>query len=89
MNIPFFIHAPNVAGEVVEQVGGQVDMLPTVLNLLGITEKGSELIIFGSDLLNVTTNIVGARYYLPTGSFLMMRYSLFQAKALRMGRQYH
>ncbi|MCM3633786.1 LTA synthase family protein [Paenibacillus camelliae] len=69
MNIPFFIHAPNVAGEVVEQVGGQVDMLPTVLNLLGITEKGSELIIFGSDLLNVTTNIVGARYYLPTGSF--------------------
>lgn len=44
-------------------------MLPTVLNLLGITEQGTELIMFGSDLLNTITNIVGVRYYLPTGSF--------------------
>lgn len=69
MNIPFFIHAPGMEGEVVEQVGGQIDMLPTVLNLLGITEEGSDLILFGSDLLNAMTNVVGARYYLPTGSF--------------------
>jgi len=69
MNIPFFIHVPDTTGEVVEQVGGQIDMLPTVLNLLGITEEGSDLILFGSDLLNAMTNIVGARYYLPTGSF--------------------
>jgi len=69
MNIPFFIHAPGLEGEVMEQVGGQIDMMPTVLNLLGITEEGSDLILFGSDLFNAMTNIVGARYYLPTGSF--------------------
>jgi len=69
MNIPLFIKAPGIEGERIEQVGGQIDMLPTVLNLLGITEQGTELIMFGSDLLNTITNIVGVRYYLPTGSF--------------------
>ncbi|MFC6333623.1 LTA synthase family protein [Paenibacillus septentrionalis] len=69
MNIPLFIKAPGIEGERIEQVGGQIDMMPTVLNLLGITEQGTELVMFGSDLLNTITNIVGVRYYLPTGSF--------------------
>lgn len=69
MNVPFIVKVPGVAGERVEQVGGQIDMLPTLLNVLGISEPNSELILFGSDLLNAMTNIVGVRYYLPTGSF--------------------
>lgn len=69
MNIPFIVAVPGVEGEEIDQVGGQLDMLPTVLNLLGIDEKESELMLFGSDLLNISTNTIGVRYYLPTGSF--------------------
>lgn len=69
MNIPFIISVPDTAGEVVEQVGGQIDMLPTILNLLGIDESQSELMLFGSDLLNTDSNTIGVRYYLPKGSF--------------------
>ncbi|MFC6648870.1 LTA synthase family protein [Paenibacillus rhizoplanae] len=38
-NIPLIIHAPGMKqGQVVEQTGGQLDVLPTVANLLGIAE---------------------------------------------------
>jgi lipoteichoic acid synthase len=69
MNVPFIVAVPDVPGDTIDQVGGQLDMLPTILNLLGISEEQSELILFGSDMLNVETNTIGARYYLPTGSF--------------------
>lgn len=68
-NIPLFIHVPGVKGEIKEQVGGQVDIMPTLANLLGIDFNKRGYIAFGHDLLNVEYNVIGMRYYLPTGSF--------------------
>ncbi|MBW4838450.1 MAG: LTA synthase family protein [Paenibacillaceae bacterium] len=70
MNIPMLIHAPGVdTPAVMNNVGGQVDILPTVANLFGI--KLDNHIHFGEDILNQTTyNLLPQRYYLPSGSFL-------------------
>ncbi|WP_238652241.1 LTA synthase family protein [Paenibacillus piscarius] len=69
-NIPLIIHVPGMnQGQVVERTGGQLDVLPTVANLLGISLKQEGFTAFGHDLLNIDRNVVGMRYYLPTGSF--------------------
>ncbi len=69
-NIPLIIHVPGESPrKVIETVGGQVDIVPTVSNLLGISLKEENYTVFGRDLLNVATNVIGMRYYLPTGSF--------------------
>lgn len=69
-NIPLIIHIPSVtsSGQVINQVGGQVDFMPTMANLLGIS-LGNH-IHFGQDLLYNQSNLLGERYYLPYGSFL-------------------
>ncbi|MDP4086198.1 MAG: LTA synthase family protein [Bacillota bacterium] len=48
--VPLFIHVPNVKGGVQHQYGGEVDVRPTLLHLLGIDTK--DYIEFGSDLLS-------------------------------------
>jgi lipoteichoic acid synthase len=48
--VPLFIHIPGVEGGVQKQFGGQVDVRPTVLHLLGIDTK--DYLEFGSDLLS-------------------------------------
>jgi lipoteichoic acid synthase len=48
--VPLFIHVPGVQGGVQHQVGGEVDVRPTLLHLLGIDTK--KYIEFGSDLLS-------------------------------------
>jgi lipoteichoic acid synthase len=69
-NIPLFIHVPNLNnGKVISQVGGQLDIMPTVANLLGISLKNQNFVHFGQDLMNITKNAFGMRYYMPTGSF--------------------
>lgn len=68
-NIPLIVHVPGAEGKVVDQVGGQVDIMPTVSNLLGISLWDEGFTAFGQDLLNIDRNVVGMRYYLPTGSF--------------------
>ncbi|RAP78719.1 LTA synthase family protein [Paenibacillus montanisoli] len=69
-NIPLIIRTPGeTQGKVVERVGGQLDILPTVANLLGISLKDEGFTAFGHDLLNIDRNVLGTRYYLPTGSF--------------------
>lgn len=69
-NIPFIIHIPGEShGKVIERTGGQLDMMPTLANLLGISLKDAQFTAFGQDLLNIDHNVVGMRYYLPTGSF--------------------
>lgn len=68
-NIPLFVHVPGTEGKVVDQVGGQVDIMPTVSNLLGVSLKDEGYTAFGQDLLNTSHNVIGMRYYLPTGSF--------------------
>ncbi|AJS61599.1 sulfatase [Paenibacillus sp. IHBB 10380] len=68
-NIPLMIHVPNQKGQVVELTGGQLDIMPTISNLLGISLKKEQYTAFGRDLLNTDNNVFGMRYYLPTGSF--------------------
>jgi lipoteichoic acid synthase len=48
--VPLFIHVPGVKGGVQHQIGGEVDVRPTLLHLLGIDTK--KYIEFGSDLLS-------------------------------------
>ncbi|WP_434751480.1 LTA synthase family protein [Paenibacillus amylolyticus] len=70
-NIPLMIHTPKqTRGQVVEQPGGQLDILPTVMNLMGVSLQQEKFTAFGHDLLNMDRNAFGIRYYLPTGSFV-------------------
>ncbi len=48
--VPFMIHIPGVEGREISTVGGQIDVRPTLLHLLGIDTKGD--IQFGQDLLS-------------------------------------
>lgn len=69
LNIPLLIVAPGITeSKEMPQTGGQVDIFPTLANLLGISLKGH--IHFGQDLLNETDNLLPERYYLPSGSFV-------------------
>ncbi|WP_106767684.1 LTA synthase family protein [Paenibacillus faecalis] len=69
-NVPFIIHVPGMEeGKTIEQVGGQIDMLPTIANIMGISMKDEQFTAMGQDLLNIDRNVIGMRYYLPTGSF--------------------
>jgi len=68
-NIPFLVHVPGVEGKTMEGVAGQVDMMPTVANLMGISLKEEGHTVFGQDLLNAQKNVIGMRYYMPTGTF--------------------
>lgn len=69
LNIPLFVVAPGITEpKVLSQTGGQVDLFPTIANLLGISLK--DHIHFGQDLLNTSSNLLPQRYYLPSGSFV-------------------
>ncbi|MDQ0257311.1 phosphoglycerol transferase MdoB-like AlkP superfamily enzyme [Evansella vedderi] len=46
--VPLIIHIPGVEGKILNTISGQVDVMPTLLNLLGIPE--GEHIMFGNDL---------------------------------------
>jgi len=69
-NIPLIVHVPGMEqGKVVERTGGQLDILPTIANLLGVSLREEGYTAFGHDLLNIDRNVLGMRYYLPSGSF--------------------
>lgn len=68
-NIPLIIHgSSNPEPQVLEQVGGEIDILPTAAGLLGISLENH--LHFGQNLLTETYNILPQRYYLPSGSFI-------------------
>ncbi|WP_071461289.1 LTA synthase family protein [Bacillus massilinigeriensis] len=48
--VPLFIHIPGVEGGTMHQYGGQIDLLPTLMHLLGIDTK--DYVQFGTDLLS-------------------------------------
>ena len=48
--VPLYIHVPGMQGGVNHAYGGQTDLLPTLLHLLGIDSKN--MVQFGSDLLS-------------------------------------
>lgn len=48
--VPLFIHVPGMEGGINHTYGGQIDLLPTVMHLLGVDTK--RYIQFGTDLLS-------------------------------------
>ncbi|QCT02860.1 arylsulfatase [Paenibacillus algicola] len=71
LNVPLVIRIPGQqGGKTIERTGGQIDILPTVANIMGISLEKEGFTAFGQDLLNIDHNVTGMRYYLPTGSFL-------------------
>lgn len=70
MNIPLLIHIPGT--EVTETsniVGGQIDIMPTIENLMAIDHEGSYQL--GQDLLNpIREGIVASQTYMLKGSFI-------------------
>jgi lipoteichoic acid synthase len=48
--VPFIVHIPGEEGKTISTVGGQIDIKPTILHLLGIDTKND--IDFGSDLFS-------------------------------------
>ena len=54
--VPLFIHVPGMEGGINHTYGGQIDLLPTILHLLGIDTQN--FIHFGSDLLSEEHNEV-------------------------------
>lgn len=68
LNVPLMITlGDEQLSETNETIGGQVDILPTVSNLLGLSLD--DFIHFGQDLINYPDNLFGMRYYMPVGSF--------------------
>ena len=68
INVPLIIRVPGINPNVVRNVGGQVDIFQTVANLLGI--HVDDYLLFGQDILNHDSNILGFRYYYPEGTFI-------------------
>jgi lipoteichoic acid synthase len=85
-NIPLIIHMPGQEGQVVKRTGGQVDIMPTLANLLGISLQQENYTAFGHDLLNIDRNVIGMRYYLPTGSFFNNDILFVPGKSFKDGK---
>ena len=68
--VPLMFHMKRLKGGIKNTYGGEIDVLPTLLNLLGITNKGT--IQFGHDLLsNKAPQIVAQR----NGDFITPLYA--------------
>ncbi|MEH7274941.1 LTA synthase family protein [Neobacillus vireti] len=66
--VPVIFAVPELfKGETYSHLGGQIDLMPTLLNLLGI-EHDTQMI--GHNLFQYKKNLLGMRYYLPGGSFI-------------------
>ncbi|AOZ91154.1 LTA synthase family protein [Paenibacillus crassostreae] len=88
INVPMIIASTGITSPSVnEQLGGQVDILPTVSNLLGLSLDNH--LHFGQDLLNQTKyNLLPQRYYLPTGSFVNNEELFLSGSGFEDGQHY-
>lgn len=87
INIPLVVASPGLTEpKVFDQLGGQVDVLPTIANLLGISLD--DHIHFGQDLFNQSYNVLPQRYYLPTGSFLSSKELFMSGSGFSDGKHY-
>ena len=68
-NIPLIINIPRSGiNRTVSTVGGQIDILPTLANLLGI--ELDKRYICGQDIVNVEEGLVAFSAYIEDGSFI-------------------
>ncbi|MFC6333970.1 LTA synthase family protein [Paenibacillus septentrionalis] len=87
INIPLvFINEGVTEPQVFDQIGGQVDIMPTIANLLGISME--DQLHFGQDIFNHHENLLPQRYYLPTGSFLTSEELFLSGSGYDDGRHY-
>ncbi|RAV19885.1 LTA synthase family protein [Paenibacillus contaminans] len=87
INIPLIMVSPGLTQpQTFDQIGGQVDILPTVANLLGVSMNNQ--LHFGQDLLNQTYNLLPQRYYLPTGSFMSDKALFLPGRGFEDGTNY-
>ncbi|MGY3778524.1 LTA synthase family protein [Isobaculum melis] len=68
--VPFMVHIPGQTGGMFEQYGGQTDVLPTLLHLLGIST--TDYVQFGTDLFSEKHNQVVA---FRNGDFVTPKYT--------------
>lgn len=77
-NVPCVIHVPGMeSGEKIETVASHVDVLPTLLHLLGIENNKS--IMMGKDLFTVKDNIICEQMHVGTGSYISDDVFYYQA----------
>lgn len=87
INIPLVISVPGkVDAARVDQLGGQIDIVPTVASLLGISMD--DYIHFGQDLLSGQPNLLPERYYLPSGSLISKEGMFIPGSGFEDGQQY-
>lgn len=86
LNIPLLVHGKGLAPQTLEQVGGEVDIMPTAASLLGVSMDNN--IHFGQDLLSQSYNLLPQRYYLPTGSFIASSGLLIPGNSFEDNTQY-
>lgn len=69
LNVPLLIHIPGLGeSHTIGTVGGQVDVMPTIANLMDLEIK--QPYIFGHDLLNSQEGFVAQISYVGKGSFI-------------------
>lgn len=69
LKVPLIIHIPGLGeAETVGTVGGEVDIMPTIANLMNV-EIGQPF-VFGHDLLNADEGFVAQISYIGKGSFI-------------------
>lgn len=76
--VPFMIHSANLKGEIKDEVGGEIDVLPTLLHLLGI--KNQNYIQFGAICFLLNTKI---GLCLEMEQLLVVNMSSLEIKALK------
>ncbi|MDF2669092.1 MAG: sulfatase, partial [Paenibacillus sp.] len=87
INVPMIVAAPGLThAETFPQVGGQVDTMPTIANLMGISLDNH--LHFGQDLFNNNQNLLPQRYYLPSGSFMSSSSLFLSGSGFADGTQY-
>lgn len=68
-NVPLIIHIPGAGRtEVIETAGGHLDVLPTLLCLLGI--DNDKTVMFGQNLLTAEEGFVCEQTHMAIGSFI-------------------
>lgn len=87
INIPLIIAGGGLTTpQTFPALGGQVDTLPTVANLMGISLD--QYVHFGQDLLNQSSNLLPQRYYLPSGSFMSDDALFLSGSGFADGKEY-
>ncbi|ANU16415.1 glycerol phosphate lipoteichoic acid synthase [Planococcus maritimus] len=99
--VPLFIHVPGMDGGLNDTYGGQIDLLPTVLHLLGVdtqnyvhfgtdllSEEHEELVMFrNGDYVSPEAYSIGEAFYDPASGLPLEEGQLEEAEMLKqLGR---